>query len=267
MPFRWREIFEKENELAKAKASEAVDAHADPKAQLALTIRGLQDQHDQLEHACAAVIAQAKTLGDKLQRDMAQQANLENQARAALAVGHTDAAQAIAIQVVTVRNLIASEQPAYEQAKAAADQAQQAFKDNSDQLQQKMAEAKQLAAEIDQAAMQHNVNESMKAVTSLTRHVIPSFDQVRDKVNAQLAQEQADAALTGGLSGDALGIHSAHLAQQAAADEVLASLGATPRAAAPASVQTVAPASVPTVAPVASGEKRQDAGGSPMDRL
>lgn len=258
MPFRWREIFAKENELAKAKVSEAVDAHADPKAQLALTIRKLQDQHDQLEHACVAVIAQAKTLGDKLQRDMAQQANLESQARAALAVGHADAAQAIALQIVTVRNLIAAEQPAYEQAKAAADQAQQAFQDNSDQLQQKMAEAKQLSAEIDQAAMQHNVNESMKAVTSLTSHVIPSFDQVRDKVNAQLAQEQADAALTGGLGGD-LAVRNAHLAQQAAADAVLASLGSPPLAA--------SPASAPTALPAASSGKRQDAAASPMDKL
>ena len=259
MPFRWREIFAKENELAKAKASEAVDAHADPKAQLALTIRRLQDQHDQLEHACAAVMAQAKTLGDKLQRDMAQLANLENQARAAVAVGHTDAAQAIAIQIVTVRSLIASEQPTYEQAKAAADQAQQAFKDNSDQLQQKMAEAKQLAAEIDQAAMQHNINESMKAVTSVTQHVIPSFDQVRDKVNARLAQEQADATLTGGLGGDGLAVHNAHLAQQAAADEVLASLGPTPLA-------TTA-AAVPAAIPAASSEKRKNASDSPMDKL
>ncbi len=259
MPFRWREIFSKENELAKAKASEAIDAHADPKAQLALAIRTLQDQHDQLEHACAVVMAQAKTLGDKLQRDLAQQANLENQARAALAAGHTEAAQAIANQIVTVRNLIASEQPAYEQAKAAADQAQQAFKENSEQLQQKMAEAQQLSAEIDQAAMQHNINESMKAVTSLTSHVIPSFDQVRDKVNAQLAQEQADAALTGGLGGESA-VHTAHLAQQAAADEVLASLMPTPRAVAP-------PPSAPAAAPGASGGQRKTTSDSPMDRL
>ncbi len=250
-------MFEKENELVKAKVNEAIDAHADPKAQLALTIRGLQDQHDQLEHACATVMAQAKTLGDKLQRDLAQQANLENQARAALAAGHTEAAQAIATQIVAVRNLTASEKPAYEQAKAAADQAQQAFKDNSDQLQQKMAEAKQLSAEIDQAAMQHNVNESMKAVTSLTSHVIPSFDQVRDKVNAQLAQEQADAALAGGLSGGDGSLQDAHLARQAAADEVLASLGSTPLSAAAA----------PAATPAAPSEKGRHTGGSPMDQL
>ena len=254
MPFRWREVFEKENELAKAKASGAVEAHADPKAELALAIRELQDQHDRLEQACAVVIAQAKTLGDKLQRDMAQQANLEGQARAAMAAGHNDAAQAIAVQVVAVRNLVASEQPAYEQAKAAADQAQQAFKDNGDQLQQKMAEAKQLSAEVDQAAMQHNINESMKAVTSMTSHVVPSFDQVRDKVNAQLAQEQADAALTGGTGGDYQAVHEAHLAQQAAADEVLASLGRAPTAAVPASVP-------------AADEDPKDNAGSPMDKL
>ncbi len=252
MPFRWREIFQKENELAKAKANEAIDAHADPKAQLDLAIRELQDQHDKLEHACAVVIAEANTLGNKLQRDMAQQANLESQARAALAAGHQDAAQAIALQIVAVRNLIASEQPAYDQAKAAADQAQQAFRDNADQLHQKMAEAQQLAAEIDQAAMQHNINESMKAVTSVTSHVVPSFDQVRDKVNARLAEEQADATLTGGLGGDATQIHNAHLAQQAAADEVLAGLG-------------TASAASPTPAPPSAASRRTS--GSPMDAL
>ena len=247
MPFRWRELFQKENELAKAKVDATIDAHADPKAQLALAIRNLQDQHDQLEHACATVIAQAKTLGDKLQRDMTQQANLENQARAAVAAGHGEAAQAIAHQIVAVRNLIASEQPVYEQAKAAAEQAQQAFRDNSELLQQKMAEANQLSAEIDQAAMQHNINESMKAVTSATSHVIPSFDQVRDKVNARLAEEQADAALTSGIGGD---VSTAHLATQAAADEVLASLG-------------VAPSS----APAASSGTSRKTNGSPMDAL
>ena len=108
MPFRWREIFDKENALVKAKVNAAIDANADPKAQLALSIRELQDEHDKLEHACAVVIAQAKTMGDKLHRDMSQQANLENQARAAMAAGHTEAAQAIATQIVTIRNLIAS---------------------------------------------------------------------------------------------------------------------------------------------------------------
>jgi len=252
VPFRWREIFQRENELAKAKVSEAIDEHADPKAQLNLAIRELQDQHDKLEHACAVVIAEANTLGNKLQRDMAQQANLESQARAALAAGHQDAAQAIALQIVAVRNLIASEQPAYDQAKAAADQAQQAFRDNTDQLHQKMAEAQQLAAEIDQAAMQHNINESMKAVTSATSHVIPSFDQVRDKVNARLAEEQADAALTGGLGGDSTQVHNAHLAQQAAADEVLASLGI---------------ASAASPAPTAPSGTSRKTSGSPMDAL
>jgi phage shock protein A len=256
VPFRWREIFEKENELAKAKADSAVDAHADPKAQLALAIRQLQDQHDQLEHACAVVMAEAKAQGDKLQRDMAQDTNLVAQAKAAQAVGHTDAARAIANQIVVVRQLIDSEQPAYEQARQAADQAQQAFADNSAQLQQKMTEAKQLDAEIDQAAMQHNINEAMKAVTSMTSHVVPSFDQVRDKVQGQLAQEQADAQLTAGSYG---AVDDQHLVQQAAADEVLARLGGLPGSAATPPPRVVPAASRP------SGT--QPDGGSPMDKL
>lgn len=257
MPFRWREIFEKENELAKAKADAAVEAHADPKAQLALAIRQLQDEHDQLEHACAVVIAQAQTQADKLQRDMTRLAALESQARAAQSVGHLDAARAIAGQFVTLRQLVDTERPAYEQAKTAAEQAQQAFKDNSEQLQQKMAEAKQLEAEIDQAAMQHNINQAMAAVTSMTSHVVPSFDQVRDKVNSRLAQEQADAALTtGAAAGEYGAVNEAHLAQQAAVDEVLQSLGSQP---------------APVAAlPAASSEQAGHGarrGGSPMDRL
>lgn len=257
MPFRWREIFEKENELAKAQADAAVEAHADPKAQLALAIRQLQDEHDKLEQACAVVIAQAKTQEDKLQRDMTHLAALENQARAAQGVGHLDAARAIAGQIVTLRQVVDSEKHAYEQAKTAAEQAQQAFKDNSEQLQQKMADAKQLEAEVDQAAMQHNINEAMKAVTSMTAHVVPSFDQVRDKVDAQLAQEQADAALTGGTAASDTGaVNEAHLAHQAAVDEVLQSLGGQP-----------APVAA---SPAASSEqegKGASRGGSPMDRL
>jgi hypothetical protein len=57
-------------------------------------------------------MAEAKTQGDKLQRDMAQETNLVAQANTAQAVGHTDAARAIANQIVVVCQLIAGEQPA-----------------------------------------------------------------------------------------------------------------------------------------------------------
>lgn len=251
MPFRWRQIFQKENEIVKARADAAVDAHADPHALVALSIRQLQDDHDRLEHACAVVLAEYNTAKESLERDTAKERELDIRGKAAAQAGHTEAAQAIAHQLVTVRGLLDTERPAFDKLKAAADQAQAAFQENSEELTAKMSEAKQLDAEIDQAAVEHNINEAMKAVTSLTSHTTPSFDQVRDRVHAQKAQEEAETQLNASTPGMSE-IHEEHLVAMAAADDVLASWS-TPSTSAP-----TAGASAPTPSIHAA---------SPADRL
>lgn len=249
MPFRWLQIFAKENEIAKAKADAAVDAHADPHALVALSIRQLQDDHDKLEHACAVVIGEYNTAKDKLERDVEKERQLDAQGKAAAQAGHGEAAKAIATQLVAVRSLLATERPTFDKLKVAADRAQAAFQENSELLTAKMAEAKQLDAEIDQAAVEHNINETMKAVTSMTSHTTPSFDQVRDRVHAQKAQEEADAQLQASTP-ELSEIHNDHLLTVAAADDVMAGWS-TPD----------------TTTPSPAGAKVHAKSGSPTDRL
>jgi len=251
MPFRWMQIFEKENEIVKAKADAAVDAHADPHALVALSIRQLQDDHDSLEHACAVVIGEYNTAKDNLERDLEKERELDVRGKAAAQAGHADAAQAIAHQLVAVRALLATEQPTFDKLKDAAEKAQAAFQENSELLAAKMAEAKQLDAEIDQAAVEHNINEAMKAVTSMTSHTTPSFDQVRDRVHAQKAQEEADAQLQASTP-ELSEIHEQHLLTVAAADEVMAAWQAP---------------SAPAGSPLPGAASAHSSSGSPSDRL
>jgi len=221
---KWRSILQQENELAKAKAQGAVDAHADPKAQLALAIDQLQQDHEKLHSTAAQVMAQAQQAHDRLQRDLEQQSQLTSRAQMAAAAGHMDAARSFATQLVAVNASVASEQPFYEKAKAMADQAQEAFQENSEMLRQKMLEAKQLEADIDMAAMEHNMNAAMADVTSMSHRTVPTFDQVRDRVQAQRSTEEATAALDAG-DPDVSSMHAAHTAMQSDVDDIMASLG------------------------------------------
>ena len=252
MPFRWREIFEKENQLTKAKADAAVEAHADPKAQLALAIRQLQDEHDQLE---------ARVRGSHRPG-----ANPSGQA----ATGHDAAGRpgepspgcpkcrpsgrgrAIAGQIVTVRQLVDTKKPAYEQAKTAAEQAQQAFRDNGEQLQQKMAEAKQARG---------RDRPGRDAAQHQRGHAGGYLDDVPRRAELRPGAGQGERPVgtgAGGLGADWRGrrwwstarSNEAHLARQAAVDEVLQSLGGQP---APEAA-TPAPAPV-DASPVASSEQ------------
>jgi phage shock protein A len=230
MPFKWREIIAKENTIVKAKADQAIDEKTDPHVLLQISIRELQDQHDKLEHACSVVIGQFNVAKEKLEADLQAERQLDAQGKAAAQAGHIDAARAIAHRLDAVRARLATEQATFDGGKQRADEAKRAFEENSELLRQKMDEAAALDAEIDQAAMEHNMNEAMKAVTSMTSHTTPSFDQIRDRVQAQHAQEAADAELQG-TDPDVSAIHEQHLVHEAAADDILAQWGAGPAAA------------------------------------
>lgn len=232
MAMRWLGIFQQGNNLAKAHAQRAVDEHANPKDLLALSIEQLRDDHANLEQASAQVIAQYNQAKDRLERDIAHERQLDLQGQAATRAGHKEAAAAIAHQLVSIRGIIATEKAGFEQLQAAADKAKAAFAENTAMLTAKLEEAKQLEAEIDQAAVQHNINAAMDAVTSMSRHTIPSFDQVRDRVHADAAREAAHAELQG-TNPDITAIHEEHLVQLAAADDVM-SAWETPAVEAPA---------------------------------
>lgn len=221
MPFQWRQIFAQANTIAKAKADKAIDENTDPHVLLQISIRELQEEHDKLERACSIVIGQFNTAKEKLEADLEAERQLDAQGKAAAKAGHLDSARAIAHRLDAVRARLVTEQKMFDGGKARADEAKATFAENGELLRQKMDEAQTLDAEIDQAAMEHNMNEAMKSVTSMTSHSTPSFDQVRDRVRTQHAQEAADAELQG-TDPDMRAIHDQHLVHEAAADDILA---------------------------------------------
>jgi phage shock protein A len=258
MGFKWLDIFSKSNEIAKAHADAAIDAHADPHDLLRISIRNLQDDHEKLKRACALVIGQFNTAKDKLERDTAQEEQLSIRGKAAAQAGHTESAQAIARQLVSLRGIIATEKAGYDQLKAAAEKAQLAFQENSELLAAKMEEAKQLDAQIDQAAVQENINKAMADVSSMTSHTTPSFDQVRAQVAARKATAEADAQLNDSIP-ELSEVHEQHLAGLAAADDVMAEWVTTPAPPPP----TQAKRAVATK----STTRSKTTSGSPSDRL
>ncbi|MCP3911132.1 MAG: PspA/IM30 family protein, partial [Actinomycetia bacterium] len=74
------------------------------------------------------------------------------------------------------------------QASQASDQAKAAVLQNSTALQQKLAEKQKLMGQIDQAKMQEQMNTAMAALTEAVGEDVPTFDEVRDKVEARYAK-------------------------------------------------------------------------------
>jgi phage shock protein A len=191
MPFRWRDIFGRENDLAKAATTRAVEDHANPHDVIAVTIRDRQDKHDELEASVAQVLANYNQSKDRLEADLTLQAKLDRLGRAAHAAGHDDDARQLAMQLQQVNERLGIEQTTFDNAKTAADQAKAAFEQNGRDLQAAMAKAKSLDMIADQAAMQDNINQAMKAVHSATSHETPSLDVVEERIRGSLAKAQA----------------------------------------------------------------------------
>jgi multidrug efflux pump subunit AcrA (membrane-fusion protein) len=146
MPFRWRDIFGRENDLAKAATTRAVEDHANPHDVIAVTIRDRQDKHDELEASVAQVLANYNQSKDRLEADLTLQAKLDRLGRAAHAAGHDDDARQLAMQLQQVNERLGIEQTTFDNAKTAADQAKAAFEQNGRDLQAAMAKAKSLEA-------------------------------------------------------------------------------------------------------------------------
>ncbi len=241
-PFKWSEIFAKQNTVAKAKVDKRINDSTDPHVLLQINLRELQENHDKLEKACAVVIGQFKTAEAKLAEDLETERQLTTQGQAAYRAGHLDSAKAIALRLGAVQTRLHTERATFDAGKARADEAKAAFAANAELLRQKIDEASALDAEIDQAAMEHDMNEAMKAVTSMTARTTPSFDQIKGQVRAQHSMESADAELQGSVP-DMSAITAQH---EGVTDDILAQW-ATPEiaAATPAKAIRAAPQAKP----------------------
>jgi phage shock protein A len=194
-----------------AKLGLALEEKADPRVQLEQAIAEARDQHRRLTEQAANVIANQKSLQMKLDRAMDDYEQANKSAKQALVLsdqeakaGNADkagsfnqAAEAFADKVINLEAEIADLKKSLLDATAASAKAKQAVEQNSAALQKKLSEKEKLLNQLDQAKMQEQMNSSMQQLSATVGDEVPTFDQVRDKIEKRLAKAQATSDLTG----------------------------------------------------------------------
>jgi phage shock protein A len=251
------------------KAEAKVDASADPTVQLNEAIRDAQTQHRELTEQAAAVIANQKQAEMRLNSKLAEMEKLNANARQALKMSadaqtagdaakaqqYNVAAESIATQLIAVEKDIEDLKSTVLESTQAAGQAKQAVQNNSRRLQEKLAEKNKLLSKLDQAKMQEQLNKAMGSLTATVGDELPSFDEIKDKIEARYAKAKGMSELQEeSVEGRMAEIEqaSANVEAQSRLEQMKAELGLAPPAAveAPAApAAEPAPAQQPPSAP------------------
>ena len=194
-----------------AKVNGDFEARADPKVQLEQAITEAQDQHRRLKEQAASLIAMQKQGEMRLNRDMEQLEHLSGNARQAVLMADdatkkgdtkkatelTNAAQSFANRLITTEKEVESLKQLHLQASQASDQAKAAVQQNSMVLQKKLTERQKLLSQLDQAKMQEQMNKAMSSLSEAVGQDVPSFDEVRDKIEQRYAKALGASELQG----------------------------------------------------------------------
>jgi phage shock protein A len=218
---------------------------ADPKVQLEQAITEAQDQHRRLVEQAANVIANQRQTEMRLNKAMEDLEKLNGSARQAVlmvdeatkkgdtarATEFTHAAEAFANRLIAVEGEVESLKQLLLQATQAAGDAKAAVAQNSSALQKKLAERQKLLSQLDQAKMQEQMNAAMTSLSQSVGQDVPTFDEVRQKIEGRYARALGKAELTGdSVESRMLEVEQAQINSQAQArlGEIRAQLGIGP---------------------------------------
>src|SRR4029078_10999058 len=99
-----------------------------------------------------------------------------------------------------------------------ADAAKGAVQKNSTALQKKLSERQRLLSQLDQAKMQEQMNKAMATLTATVGEDVPTFEQVREKIEARVAKAQGMGELQGSsVEARMIDVEKAHLDAEAQA--------------------------------------------------
>jgi phage shock protein A len=185
-----------------AGANQKFNEKADPKIQLEQAITEAQDQHRQLKEHAANVIAHQKQTEMQLNRAIEQLEKLNANARQAVtmadtaakkgdtakAAEYTRAAETIATQLIAAEAQVEELKTMHYASAQASDQAKAAVAQNGQLLQQKLTERNQLLNQLEQAKMQEQMNKAMSSLSETVGKEVPSFNEVRDKIEQRSAR-------------------------------------------------------------------------------
>jgi phage shock protein A len=192
-----------------AKLGGKLEERADPKVQLEQAIGEAQEQHRRLREQAANVIANQKQLEMHLSRTMGELEKANGNARQALvmssdattsgnvvkATEYDTAAESIATRLIELEKSVDEQKTMVLQATQAADQAKAAVQQNSVAMQKKLGERQKLMSQLDQAKMQEQLNKAMATLSEAVGQDVPTFDEVRDKIEARYAKAKGMAEL------------------------------------------------------------------------
>ena len=184
---------------------------ADPKVQLEQAILEAQEQHRRLTEQAANVIANQKQTEMRLNRSMDELQGLNEKAKQAVlmaddamkkgdskkATEFNNAAQTFASRLIEKEKEADGLKTLSLQTTQAADQAKSAVHQNSVVMQKKLAERQKLLSQLDQAKMQEQMNKAMATLSETVGQDVPTFDEVRDKIEARYAKALGASELQG----------------------------------------------------------------------
>lgn len=195
-----------------ARVSGKLEESADPKVQLEQAIQEGQEQHRRLTEQAANVIANQKQTQMRLDRAVEDFEKANASARQALLLAdeaakggkadkvadYNSAAEQFANRLIQLEADVADLKKQLLETTQAADQAKQAVAQNAAMLQKKLTEREKLLSQLDQAKMQEQMNTAMTQLNAAIGEDVPTFEQVRDKIERRLAKAQGVSDLTGG---------------------------------------------------------------------
>src|SRR6516165_6921695 len=184
---------------------------ADPKIQLEQAIGEAQDQHRRLTEQAANVIANQKQTEMRLNRSMEELERINGSTKQALlmadeaqrrgdtakATEYNQAAEGFANRLISIEKQVDDLKTMHLQTTQAADQAKSAVQQNSAALQKKLADRQKLLSQLDQAKMQEQMNKAMATLSETIGQDVPTFDQVRDKIEQRYARAIGQSELQG----------------------------------------------------------------------
>jgi phage shock protein A len=193
-----------------AKMGSSFNERADPKIQLEQAILEGQEQHRRLKEQAANVIANQKQTEMRLNRAMEELEKVSGNARQAVmmaeeaqqrgdeakATEYTHAAESFATRLIGLEAEIEDLKALALQSSQASDQAKAAVQQNASALQQKLAERQKLLSQLDQAKMAEQMNTAMASLSETVGEDVPTFDEIRDKIEARYAKAKGMSELT-----------------------------------------------------------------------
>ena len=193
-----------------AKVNSAFNAKADPKIQLEQAITEAHDQHRRLREQAVNVIANQKQTEMRLDRAMEELEKVSGNARQAVLMAdeaakkgdtakveeYTSAAESFATRLIAIESEVEDLKQLALQSSQASDQAKAAVQQNATALQRKLAERNKLLSQLDQAKMQEQVNKAMASLSETVGEDVPTFDEVRDKIEERYAKAKGMSELT-----------------------------------------------------------------------